>query len=154
MGKGNICQSVAEIIEPVVHGENLELVDVEFKKEGKTWYLRVYIDKERGVSIEDCRNVSHQIEDLIEIENIVSRQYILEVSSPGLDRPLKSKRDFLRNQNRRIQLTVFAPIHGRKDFRGVIQGIHEQSLVLQVEGSDLEIPLEKIAKAKLVIDFS
>jgi len=154
MAKSKVCQSVIDIIEPVVQSQNLELVDVEFKKEGKDWHLRVYIDKERGITVEDCRNVSHQIEDLIEIEDIVSRQYILEVSSPGLDRPLKSERDFLRNQNRRIQLTVFAPIHGRKDFCGVIRGIHDQSLVLQVEGNDLEIPLEKIAKAKLVIDFS
>lgn len=154
MGKSKVSQSVIELIEPVIRDENLDLVDVEFKKEGKDWYLRVYIDGEQGLSIEDCRKVSHQIADLIEIEDIVSRQYILEVSSPGLDRPLKSEKDFLRNKNRRVQVTAFAPVHGRKNFSGIIKTIRDQSLVLDEEGVDLEIPLEKIAKAKLVIDFS
>jgi len=154
VSKSKVSQSVIDIIGPVLRDENLDLVDVEFKKEGRSWYLRVYIDKEQGLTVEDCQKVSHQIADLIEIEDVVSRQYILEVSSPGLDRPLKSEKDFLRNKNRRVQVTAFAPVRGRKNFRGVIKTIRDQSLVLDEEGVDLEIPLEKIAKAKLVIDFS
>ena len=91
---------------------------------------------------------------MIEIENIVSRQYTLEVSSPGLDRPLKSEKDFLRNKNHRVQVTVFSPVQGRRNFNGVIKTIRDKSLVLDEEGTDLEIPLKKIAKAKLLIDFS
>ena len=145
---------VADIIRPAVDGEGLDLVDVEYKKEGKNWYLKVYIDKPHGVTLEDCQSISHQIGDLIEIENIVSRQYILEVSSPGLDRPLKTARDFLRNKDRRVQVTTFSPVQGRKNFRGAIQSIRDNTLVLDEGGNEWAIPLGKIAKAKLVIEFS
>lgn len=154
MGKGNISQLVTTLIQPAVDDEGLDLVDVEFKKEGKNWYLRIFIEKAQGVTLEDCQNISHRIEDLIEIESIISRQYILEVSSPGLDRPLKSAKDFLRNKNRPVAITVFSPLQGRKNFSGVIKTVREQSLILDEQGTELEIPLEKIAKAKLVINFS
>ena len=154
MGKDTISQLVREIIRPAVNDQGLDLVDVEFKKESKNWYLRIYIDKRQGVTVDDCQKISHQIEDLIEIESIVSQQYILEVSSPGLDRPLKSERDFLRNENRRVKVTTFSPVQSRKNFSGTIKAIRDKSLVLDEKGIDLEIPLEKIAKAKLVIHFS
>ena len=110
MGKSSVILSVEELVEPVLIAEGLELVDVQYKKEGKTWYLRVFIDKEGGITVEDCQKVSGPIGDLIEIENIVSSEHILEVSSPGLDRPLKTEKDFLRFKNRKIQLTTFSPI--------------------------------------------
>ncbi|MFQ5717753.1 MAG: ribosome maturation factor RimP [Nitrospinales bacterium] len=153
MRKGSIHHSVAELIEPVVRGEGMELVDIEYKKEGSRWYLRVYIDKEQGISVEDCQKISHRIEDIIEIEDIVSSRYILEVSSPGLDRPLKTERDFLKNKNRWIRVTTSCPIHDRKRFRGKVRDCAGQSLTLDEDGSLLEIPLEKIAKAKLEIEF-
>ena len=83
-----------ELVEPVIRDENLELVDVEYKKEGKNWFLRIYINKEGGVSVEDCQKVSRLIGDMIQIDEIISPSYILEVSSPGLDRPLKKEKDF------------------------------------------------------------
>ena len=100
MGLSSICQEIFRLVEPVLQTENLELVDVEYKKEGKQWFLRIFIDKISGVTLSDCQSVSHQIEDLIEVENLINRKYIFEVSSPGLDRPLKKERDFLRNKAR------------------------------------------------------
>lgn len=153
MGKSSICQSIAELIEPMVRNQSLELVDVEYKKEGKNWYLRVYLDKEQGITVKDCQSLSHQIEDLIEVEAIVSNPFILEVSSPGLNRPLKTERDFLRNKNRQIIVTTFSPVNNKKNFHGMIKDFKDQTLYLDEDGNPLEIPLEKIAKAKLEISF-
>lgn len=153
MREGSIHHSVTELIEPVVRGEGMELVDIEYKKEGNLWYLRVYIDKEQGISVEDCRKISHRIEDIIEIEDIISSRYMLEVSSPGLDRPLKTERDFLKNKDRCVRVTTSCPIHDRKRFRGKIRNCVGQSLTLDEGGSLLEIPLEKIDNAKLEIEL-
>lgn len=137
----------------MVRSQSLELVDVEYKKEGKNWYLRVYLDKEQGITVKDCQSLSHQIEDLIEVEAIVSNPFILEVSSPGLNRPLKTERDFLRNKNRQIIVTTFSPVNNKKNFHGMIKDFKDQTLYLDEDGNPLEIPLEKIAKAKLEISF-
>lgn len=153
MGKNPVCQSVTELIEPAVREEGLELVDVEYKWEGKNWHLRIYIHREQGISVEDCQKISHRIEDMIEVDNIISAHYILEVSSPGLDRPLKAERDFLRNKNRRIRVVASAPVDGKWDFCGTIKDCKDQILNLDQGGKQINIPLEKITKAKLVIEF-
>lgn len=153
MGKSSIRQSIAELIEPLVRDQSLELVDIEYKKEGKNWYLRVYLDKEQGITVRDCQKLSHQIEDLIEVEAIVSNPFILEVSSPGLNRPLKTERDFLRNKNRRIIVTTFSPVNNKKNFHGTIKDFKNQILYLDEDGNPLEIPLGEIANAKLEISF-
>lgn len=153
MKKVPICQSVKELVEPVVQKENLELVDVEFKKEGKDWFLRVFIDKPEGVTVDDCQNISHQIEDMIEIDEIVSPAYILEVSSPGLDRPLKNEKDFLRYQGRKVAVNTFSAIDKKKNFSGNIQTCKDRELFLEEHGKLIKIPLDKIAKATLEIEF-
>ncbi|GIS84846.1 MAG: hypothetical protein CM1200mP16_11460 [Nitrospina sp.] len=96
MGKVPVTQSVIELIEPVLMANGLELVDVEFKKEGKSWVLRIYIDKESGLTLADCQKVSGLTGDLIEVEDIIDPEYILEVSSPGLNRSLKKEKDFIK----------------------------------------------------------
>ena len=95
MRKTPIYQSVTDLIEPTLKGSDIELVDVEYKKTGKTWCLRVFIDKNQGVTVYDCQRLSREIEDLIEIHELIDNHYVLEVSSPGLDRPLKKEADFL-----------------------------------------------------------
>lgn len=153
MKKVPICQSVKELVEPVIENEHLELVDVEFKKEGKDWYLRVFIDKAQGVTVEDCQNISRQIEDMIEIDELVSSAYILEVSSPGLDRPLKSEKDFLRYQGRKVAVNTFRAIENRKHFSGIIKSCVDEELCLEEQGKFINISLDNIAKAKLEIEF-
>lgn len=153
MGKDSIVQSVTELIEPVVRDENLELVDVEYKKEGKNWYLRIYIDKDSGVSVEDCQKVSRQIEDMIQIDEIIHSAYILEVSSPGLDRPLKKEKDLLRSIGKKVSVTTYSPIDKQRNFVGIIKDFSNQTLSLDVNGKSVAIPFEIIANTKLVIEF-
>ncbi|KMP11644.1 ribosome maturation factor RimP [Candidatus Nitromaritima sp. SCGC AAA799-C22] len=153
MGKPSIHQAIAELVEPVVSEEKIELVDVEYQKVGKTWTLRVYIDKAQGVTVDDCQRMSRQIEDLIEVHEVISNPYVLEVSSPGLDRPLKNEQDFVRNKGKRIQVKTFSPINDKKQRMGTVKDFKEGILFLEDVDGILEIPLASIAQAKPVIEF-
>ena len=153
MGKTSVISSVEKLVAPVLTAAGLELVDVEYKKEGKTWYLRVFIDKVGGITVRDCQKVSGQISDLIEIENIVSAEHILEISSPGLDRPLKTEKDFLRFKGRKMRVTTFSPIDRQRNFRGVAIDFIDNNLHLQTPQGLAEIALDNIAKARLEIEI-
>jgi len=153
MGKTSIYQLVSELIEPTVTEHNIDLVDVEYIKAGKSWILRVLIDKKQGVTVLDCQKLSREIEDLIEVHELISDPYTLEVSSPGIDRPLKNEADFLRNKDKQIQLKTYAPIEGRKKFSGIILDVKDKVLLLKNMDDCLELELANIAQAKLVIEF-
>ena len=153
MGKTSIYQLVSELIEPTVTEHNIELVDVEYIKAGKIWILRVFIDKKQGITVLDCQKLSREIEDLIEIHELISDPYTLEVSSPGLDRPLKKEADFLRNKNKQIQLNTYAPIEGGKNFSGIVLDVKDKTLFLKNKDNCIELELANIAQAKLVIEF-
>jgi ribosome maturation factor RimP len=153
MGKTSIYQLVSDLIEPTVQEHSIELVDVEYIKAGKFWTLRVFIDKKQGVTVLDCQKLSREIEDLIEVHELISDPYTLEVSSPGLDRPLKSEADFLRNKEKQIQLKTYAPIEGRKNFSGIVLDVKDRILLLKDKDDCLELELANIAQAKLVIEF-
>jgi len=153
MAKVPVSQAVMGLIEPVLISEGLELVDVEYKKEGKTWVLRIFIDKEGGVTVEDCQKVSHLTGDLIDVEETITTPYNLEVSSPGLDRVLKREKDFLKFKGRQIRLNSLSPIDNRRKFTGILKDFKDQTIVLEFEGKLLEIPLRQIGKANLVIEF-
>ena len=153
MGKTSIYQLVSELIEPTVTEHNIELVDVEYIKAGKVWILRVLIDKKQGVTVLDCQKLSREIEDLIEVHELISDPYTLEVSSPGIDRPLKNEADFLRNKDKPIQVKTYAPIQGRKNFSGKILDVKDRVLFLKNKDDCLELELANIAQAKLVIEF-
>jgi ribosome maturation factor RimP len=153
MGKAPITQSVTELIEPGLLQKGLELVDVEFKKEGKNWVLRIYIDREGGVALEDCQKVSRLAGDLIEVEDVIEPIYTLEVSSPGLNRVLKKEKDFLKYLGKKINVQCHAPMDGRKKFTGILTGFIDQSIYLEMDGQQYTIPLSLVAKANLVIEF-
>jgi len=153
MGKPSIHQTVAEIIEPITQEENIELVDVEYKKVGKTWALRIYIDKNLGVTLGDCQRISRQAEDLIEVHEVITNPYVLEVSSPGLDRPLKKERDFIRNKGKQVQVKSFSPVNGKKQRIGTVQDFKNGTLYLKDPAGIQEIPLGDIAQAKLTIEL-
>jgi ribosome maturation factor RimP len=153
MGKGSVTESIEELVTPTLIENRLELVDVEYKKEGKNWFLRIFIDKEGGVTVDDCTRVSRLIEDLIEVEEVVPSSYTLEVSSPGLDRPLKKEEDFLRFKGKRAHVTTYTPIHEQKNFKGTIQDFQKDVLFLEIDRQRVEIPRNQIAKAKLEIEF-
>ena len=153
MGKTSIYQSVADLIEPTLEGNGIELVDVEYKKTGKTWVLRVFIDKNQGVTVYDCQELSREIEDLIEIHELIDDHYVLEVSSPGLDRPLKKDTDFLRNKGKRIQIKTYSPINNKKENAGTVIDFVNGTLFLEDKKNILKISLTEIAQAKLIIKF-
>ena len=153
MGKAPVTQSVTELIEPGLLADGLELVDVEFKKEGKNWILRIYIDREGGVTLADCQKVSRLAGDLIEVEEVIEPVYTLEVSSPGLNRVLKKEKDFLKYSGKKIYMQCHAPMDGRKKFTGILTGFIDQSIHLEVDGQHYTIPLNLVAKANLVIEI-
>ena len=153
MGKAPVTQSVTELIEPGLLADGLELVDVEFKKEGQNWVLRIYIDKEGGVTVADCQKVSRLAGDLIEVEEVIEPVYTLEVSSPGLNRVLKKEKDFLKYSGKKIYVQCHAPMDGRKKFTGILKDFIDQSIHLEVDGQHYTIPLNLVAKANLVIEF-
>jgi len=153
MGKTSIYQSVADLIKPTLEGNGIELVDVEYKKTGKTWVLRVFIDKNQGVTVYDCQELSREIEDLIEIHELIDDHYVLEVSSPGLDRPLKKDTDFLRNKGKRIQIKTYSPINNKKENVGTVIDFVNGTLFLEDKKNILKISLTEIAQAKLIIKF-
>jgi ribosome maturation factor RimP len=153
---------VQRLIAPVLQDMAVELVDLEFKREGRDWFLRLFIDKEGGVTLDDCADVSREIDALLEVEEVVDTAYRLEVSSPGLDRPLKKPEDYERFKGRLVKVKTFEKLdpdergHSRKTFEGELLGL-EAGLVrirqLDKKGGVVEIPLEGIAKANLEFDF-
>lgn len=153
MGKGSVTESIEGLIIPILDENRLELVDVEYKKEGRNWVLRIYIDKDGGVTVDDCSLVSHQIEDLIDVEEIIATSYTLEVSSPGLDRPLKKEKDFLRFKGKRAHVTTYTPIYQQKNFRGILLDFKDDTLILETDGRQVVIPRKQISKARLEIEI-
>ena len=113
-------QRAEELLEPILADMNFELVDVEYVKEAGTWYLRSYIDKPGGITVDDCEAVSRQFSDRLDQEDFIEDSYIMEVSSPGLDRPLKKEKDFERNLGREVEIRTYRPIEKEKEFYGIL----------------------------------
>ncbi len=161
MSGQSIVERVKAIIAPVIEMQQLELVDVEFHREGKTNVLRIFIDKPGGVTLDDCQYVSRECDVILEVENIIQSQYVFEVSSPGLDRPLKRLQDFIRFQNRLVKIKTYQVIHGRKKFLGRLQGVQEDEggahsavrIVLEDTKEEVSIPSESISSARLEVEF-
>lgn len=139
---------VVKLVETTVSGLGYELVDLERSGRGM---LRVFIDKPEGISVEDCQVVSNQLTRLFLVENVDYDR--LEVSSPGLDRPLKKAADFVRFAGEKVQLKLRMPLAGRKNFTGVIGGVSDGILQLDVDGSQVTIELSNVDKARLVPNF-
>lgn len=154
MSKKKIAEIVEEIALPAVQEAGLELVDVDYLKEGGHWYLRIFIDKPGGVGIEDCRFVSLKIDKLLDEKDPIPQAYSLEVSSPGIDRPLKKLADFNRYKGRKAIIKTYQPINGKKEFSGQLEGVQAESVVLDVDGSGrLLIPMAQVALAQLDVEF-
>jgi ribosome maturation factor RimP len=144
---------VQEYAEPITNELGLELVDVEFVKEGADWYLRVYIDKPEGVDVEDCRDVSHKLSEIIDAKDPIPQAYYLEVSSPGLERPLKKDKDFEKYQGKLINIKTFASIDGKKSFVGHLVGLKDDGVEIDIKGEKLVIPRDKASSIRLEIEF-
>ncbi len=129
----------------------MELVEVQFRREGHGWVLRFFIDKEGGVTIDDCAEVSREISAYLEVEDLISHAYHLEVSSPGLERPLKKKTDFTRFADRLVRIKLREPLDGQKVLIGTLLGLEGDTIVVQLEQETVRIDLENISRARLTL---
>jgi ribosome maturation factor RimP len=153
---------VTEVVEglaaPIIQDLGLELVDIEYVKEGKSWFLRVYIDKERGVDIEDCGVVSERLSEKLDQIDPIPHNYFLEVSSPGAERPLKKTKDFEKAVGKNVFVKTYEPIDGEKSFEGALLKFDGETLEIEVKvktrKKTVEIPYEKVASARLAVIFS
>lgn len=150
----DIVNRVREILSPLTEKKKIEIIDVTYKREGHRMVLRILLDKEDGITVDECSEINNQLSQMLDVENILDEHYILEVSSPGLDRPMKSQEDFKRALGKNIKVTTYAPIDGKNVFIGKLLGIAESTIVMEdAEGISTEIPKEKIARAKQEITF-
>lgn len=150
--KDHIAEGVERLIEPVLAENFLELVEVQFRQESIGWVLRVIIYKHGGTSVDDCAKVSRELSHILDVEDLIPQKYSLEVSSPGLDRPLVAEKDFLRNKGEKVKLTVEAD--GKHITRiGIIQDVQNGILILQGDAGNMSYPLSVISKARLEIEF-
>ncbi|MCF2601352.1 MAG: ribosome maturation factor RimP [Anaerovibrio sp.] len=145
---GRIEAEVEKIVEELLENTALELVAVDYVKE-RDWYLRVFIDKEGGVDLDDCQDLSRKLEELLDAQDLIKTSYILEVSSPGLDRELKKPRDFQREMGKDIDVSLFAPLDGKKVVTGPLSAYDGETINV----GDMAIPMDKVAKVNLHIDF-
>ncbi|MGB9839761.1 ribosome maturation factor RimP [Thermovenabulum sp.] len=153
MQKNLILEKAKNIADEALKGKNYELVDVEFVKEGGNWYLRYYIDKPGGVTLDDCQEVSEEISRLLDIYDPIPQRYILEVSSPGVERPLKKDSDFIRFKGKEIEVKTFEPISGKKSFTGILVDFIDGVIVLKEKDTNFNIPKDKISSARLKFNF-
>ncbi|MBM7854435.1 ribosome maturation factor RimP [Desulfohalotomaculum tongense] len=153
MSRSKIAVQVEEFATPIVEAMDMELVEVEYVKEGVQWYLRVYIDKPGGVDLDDCQAVSEKLDKILDEKDPIPNSYILEVSSPGIERPLKKDADFERFSGRLISVNTYAPVNGKKNFTGKLLGLSQSGVKVEVDGEQVDIPKDKIASAKLAVEF-
>ncbi|ACM60149.1 ribosome maturation factor RimP [Caldicellulosiruptor bescii] len=148
-----ITKKVEELVKPILERYGFDLVDIEFKKEGKSHFLRVYIDKPGGITIDDCQLVSEELSEKLDIVDPIPFSYYLEVSSPGVDRPLVTDRDFIRNKGKVVDVFLNQPFLNRTRITGELVEKNEKSLILIVDKEKIVIPIENIKKVKLAIRF-
>jgi ribosome maturation factor RimP len=148
-----ITKQVSELIEPILNEMRFELIDVEYLSDRGRWVLRIYINKDGGITLDDCAKVSGELGDLIDIKNIIEHEYVLEVSSPGLNRPLKKEADFIRVIGKKIRVRTRMPVDGRRNFTGVLKDFKEKKLALDSEGGLVTLAWSDIEKANLVYEF-
>ena len=140
-------------LQPLVESLCYEFIGLERSSNPNYPMVRIYIDREQGIDLDDCSNVSHEVAALLDVENLISGHYNLEISSPGLDRPLFTLAQFAQFAGAEIQLTLFAPEDGRRKFKGRILGVNGECIQLELDGTEVALNFNNIAKAKLVPDY-
>ena len=147
-------QKTEELLLPIVEERGFELVDVEYVKEGGTWYLRAYIDKPGGIAVDDCEVVSRAFSDILDEKDYIEDTYIFEVSSPGLGRPLKKEKDFARSMGEEVEVRTYRAIDRQKEFVGILKEYDKDTVTLEMEdGSERTFERNDIALIRLAFDF-
>lgn len=146
-------ERVERFLQPIMEEHQFELVDVEWVKEAGTWYLRAYVDKEGGFSVDDCEAVSRRLSDWLDKEDFIAESYILEVSSPGLGRPLKKEKDFARSIGKDVDVKLYRARDKRKDFTGTLKAYDKDTVTIEEDGTELVFERGEIALIRLAFDF-
>ncbi len=152
-----VTEVVEELLTPILTNLDLELVDIEYVKEGKNWFLRIYIDKDSGVDIEECGLVSERLSEKLDELDPIPHNYFLEVSSPGAERPLKKDKDYQKAIGKNVLIKTYEPIDGEKTFEGTLKAFDGETVTIEVKiktrKKEVIVPFEKIANARLAVTF-
>ena len=152
--KGKNTVSIVEgIATPIADSLGLRIWDVRYLKEGSQWFLRIFIDKDGGVDIIDCENVSRALSDVLDREDFIPDAYILEVSSPGLGRQLKKDKDFVRENGTEVEVKLFKAVDGCKEFKGTLAGFDDKTVTVTIDGNDAVFERANISKISLAVDW-
>lgn len=146
-------KNAEELLAPIVESCGFELVDVEYVKEAGNWYLRGYIDKPDGITVNDCEAVSRAFSDKLDEKDFIEDSYIMEISSPGLDRPLKKEKDFARSMGKLVEVRTYRPIEKQKEFCGVLTAYDSNSVTIEEDGKPRSFDKKEIALIRLAIEF-
>jgi len=149
----NIISNIKELLEPILFEKRLELFDIEFKSQGQKGVLRVFIDKDEGVTIDDCTVISRELGTLLEVHDVIPGSYTLEISSPGLTRPLKKPSDYIRFKGKTVKIKTIEDIEDKKVFKGKLLDFIDETVSLETNGTNYLIPYNNIEKANLELDF-
>jgi ribosome maturation factor RimP len=142
-----------ELAAGLVASEGMELVDLEYRGGGHRGIVRLFIDKEGGVTIDDCAHISRQLGDFLDVKDIIPQAYVLEVSSPGLNRRLRKKQDFSRFAGHKVRLRLATPLEGRRKIVGNLEGVQDEEVIVTGPEGRCSVPLEEIARANLIYEF-
>ncbi len=155
MGKRELYEEKTEkLILPILERNQFELVDVEYVKEGSAWYLRAYIDKEGGITVDDCELVAREMNEILDREDYVEDSYVFEVSSPGLGRPLKKEKDYIRNMGKEIEIRTYRAIDHKKEFTGILKAYDKKTVTItNDDGEDVVFERTEIALVRQALDF-
>ncbi len=153
MKRADIEKRTEELVTPIIDENNFELVDVEYVKEGADYYLRVYADKEGGINIDDCVLISRALEAKLDEEDFIDTAYILEVSSPGLGRPLKKEKDFKRSIGKDVDIKLYKALDGVKEFTGILKSYDEETVDIDIEDDIKSFNRKDIAMIRLSLDI-
>ncbi|MEI3526136.1 MAG: ribosome maturation factor RimP [Eubacteriales bacterium] len=147
-------QKTEKLLIPIMEANGFELVDVEYVKEAGNWYLRAYIDKPGGITVDDCEVVNRELGDSLDRDDFIDESYILEVSSPGLGRPLKKERDFIRSKGEEVEIRTYRMVDRQKEFRGVLKAWDKDTVTIEYEdGQEQVFERDNIALIRLAFDF-
>lgn len=149
-----ITEKIEALSEDILTENGLELVDIEFKKEGSNKVLRLYIERIEGrINLDEISEVTRLISDMLDSEDIIEEEYVLEVSSPGVNRVIKKEKDFIKFSGKKVDVALFKPVNGKKKFTAVLEGYEDGNVLLLLDEEHLKIPMDVISKVNLSFDF-
>lgn len=153
MSTSTIKSAIEAMVQPYLNDNGFELVDIEYIKEGSNWFLRIFVDKEGGIDIDECGRISEYVSEQLDKNDPISGAYFLEVSSPGAERPLKKAEDVRKAVGKFVFITTYEPFDGAKEFEGNLMSFDGETVVVKVGKKEHRIPYDKVASARLAIQF-